>query len=232
MSVYLFHGDKGGVGKSMLAATFLEYLLSRELPTVVVDGDRRNGDVARLFEQALPTISPNLRERSGWLDVADLMDDQPANDVVIVLPGNIGAELSDAGEFFRDALRELKRSLATFFVLNRSVDSVNLLRVFIEEFPEAGKLIAVRNLFFGDADRFTRWNASNTRAAFLKSGGKEMDFEELLDSVVDDSFAAKPPRRFTDTALTYAKKLTLRRWLDRNFAAFDSLSDELGVGKR
>ena len=90
----------------------------------------------------------------------------------------------------------------------------------------------MRNLFFGDADRFTRWNASNTRAAFLKSGGKEMDFEELFDSVVDDSFAAKPPRRFTDTALTYAKKLTLRRWLDRNFAAFDSLSDELGVGKR
>ncbi len=93
-----------------------------------------------------------------------------ANDVAIVLPGNIGAELSDAGDFFRDALRELKRSLATFFVLNRSVDSVNLLRVFIEEFPEAGKLIAVRNRFFGDADRFTRWNESKTRQAFLNGG--------------------------------------------------------------
>ena len=77
---------------------------------------------------------------------------------------------TSAGEFFRDALRELKRSLATFFVLNRSVDSVNLLRVFIEEFPEAGKLIAVRNRFFGDADRFTRWNESKTRQAFLNGG--------------------------------------------------------------
>src|SRR5579883_1434770 len=232
MSVYLIHGDKGGVGKSMLAATFTEYLLSRDLPVVLVDGDQRNTDVGRLFKDTIPTISPNLRERSGWLEVADLLNEQAANDVVIVLPGNIGSEFTTEGEFFGDVLNDLKRSLATFFVLNRSADSVNLLRVFAEKFGSLGKIVAVRNLFFGDADRFTRWNDSKTRAALLKGGAKEIDFEELLDSVVDESFAALPPRRFTDTELSYAKKLTLRRWLDRNFAAFDTVSDYAGVGQR
>lgn len=232
MSVYLIHGDKGGVGKSMLAATFIEYLLSRALPMVLVDGDQRNTDVGRLFKDTITTVSPNLRERSGWLEVADLLNDQTANDVVIVLPGNIGSEFTTEGEFLGDVLHDLKRSLATFFVLNRSADSVNLLRVFAEKFGNLGKIVGVRNLFFGDTERFTRWNDSKTRAALLKNGTKEMDFEELLDSVVDESFSALPPRRFTDTDLSYAKKLTLRRWLDRNFAAFDTLSEYIGVGQR
>jgi len=232
MSVYLFHGDKGGVGKSMFAATFMEYLLSRDLSVALVAGDQRNGDVARLYKDTVATIIPNLRERSGWLEVADLLNDKPSNDVMIVLPGNIGGEFTTEGEFLRDVLNDLKRSLVTFFVMNRSADSVNLLRVFAEKFSDLGKIVAVRNLFFGESDRFTRWNDSKTRAALLKSGTKELDFEELLDSVVDDSFSAHPPRRFTDTELTYAKKLTLRRWLDRNFATFDTLSDYLGVGQR
>lgn len=61
--------------------------------------------------------------------------------------------------------------------MNRSADSVVLLRNMIETFS----------------------------AAFLKNHGKEMDF---------------------------AKRLTRRRWLDRNFAAFDALGDTIGIGKR
>ncbi|NNM93698.1 MAG: hypothetical protein HKL92_10185 [Candidatus Eremiobacteraeota bacterium] len=232
MSVYVFHGDKGGVGKSLIATAFTEYLLSRELPVALADADQRNGDVGRLFSGVVPTIRPNLRERDGWLELADFLDQQQATDVVLVLPANIGAEFTDEGDFFREALRGLNRALAIFFVLDRSSDSVVLLRDLVATYKDTATLVAVRNLYFGDSDRFVRWNESKVRAGFLNDGGKEMDFEELLDSVIDETFLAHPPRRFTDTDLVYLKKLTLRRWLDRNFATFDGLSDYLGVGKR
>lgn len=99
MSVYLFHGDRGEVGKSLLAATFTEYLISPDLPLAIADADQRNGDVGRLFEETIQTIYPNLRVKNGWLDVADFLDQQQANDVVIVLPANIGAELTTEGGF-------------------------------------------------------------------------------------------------------------------------------------
>ena len=40
MSVFVFHGDKGGVGKSLVATTFIEYLLSRGLPVALADADQ------------------------------------------------------------------------------------------------------------------------------------------------------------------------------------------------
>ena len=233
MSVYLFHGDKGGVGKSLLAATFIEYLLARYQPVTIVDTDWRNGDVARVFqESAIPTIAANLRQRDGWIELANTLDTTAAHDIIVSLPANIGAELTDQAAFLRDAISGLHRSLTIFWVMNRSADSVALLRPVLEAFAASTALVAVKNLYFGDPDRFARWAQSKTRHAFLNAGGKEMDFEELLDSVVDETFLAHPPKRLTDASLSYGRRLTLRRWLDRNFASFDALSDFIGIGRR
>jgi len=232
VSVFVFHGDKGGVGKSLVATTFIEYLLSRGLPVALADADQRNGDVCRLFNDVMPTIRPNLREKDGWLELADFIDQQQATNIVLVLPANIGAEFNEERDFFYDALRGLNQTLTIFFTLNRSADSVVLLRDLLTTNKGAAMLVAVRNLYFGNEDRFVRWNESKIRSWFLEEGYKEIDFEEILDSVIDETFLAHPPRRFTNAELVYSKKLTLRRWLDRNFATFDTLSDYLGIGKR
>ncbi len=211
MSVYLFHGDKGGVGKSLLATTFVEYLLARNQPVTIVDTDLRNGDVARIFQESgIPTIVTNLREREGWIELANTLDTAEANDIIVSLPANIGAELTDEATFLHEALSGLQRSLTIFWVMNRSADSVALLRPVIDAFGATATLVAVKNLYFGDPDRFARWSESKTRHAFLKGGGKEMDFEELLDSVVDATFLAYPPKRWIDAALSYGRTLTLR----------------------
>ncbi len=116
--------------------------------------------------------------------------------------------------------------------MNRSADSVALLRPVHDAFGASTALVAVKNLYFGDPERFARWAESKTRQTFLSAGGQELEFEELLDSVVDATFLAYPPKRLTDASLAYGRKLTLRRWLERNFASFDALSDFVGVGKR
>lgn len=44
--------------------------------------------------------------------------------------------------------------------------------------------VTVRNLYFGESERFLRWNESKTRKDFIAGGGLEMALPDLLDSIV------------------------------------------------
>src|SRR5260363_121572 len=72
-SVILFHGDKGGVGKSWTCSIFLDWLVKCKLPVTLVDGDTRNPDVSRMFSDLMPTLNANLRIHDGWMDLTDFM---------------------------------------------------------------------------------------------------------------------------------------------------------------
>jgi hypothetical protein len=97
------------------------------------------------------------------------------------------------------------------------------------------KIVAVRNLYFGEPGKFDRWNDGKVRKSFLSAGGMEMDFEDLQGKVVDATFAALPPKRFSsngESGLGYGEMLFLRDWLERTTATFDGLAESVGVGKR
>ena len=49
-TIHLIDGEKGGVGKSFVARTMIQYTLDRNLPMVAVETDRSNPDVARVYE--------------------------------------------------------------------------------------------------------------------------------------------------------------------------------------
>jgi hypothetical protein len=235
VAVYLFHGDKGGVGKSTAAATFTEYLLAHSIMPVIVDTDLRNNELASMFEKTdVPTYIVGLRDTAGWRDLINLLGDRRETDVVIALPGNIGSEVDDQSALFFEALQGLHRSLSLFWLLNRSPQSVALLGSLPDTITQKARaLVAVRNLYFGEGDRFTRWLQSNVRKRFIAAGGLEIDLPDLMDLVVDATILANPIRRFTDTdALTYADRLITKHWLDQVFASFDSVAAKVGVGER
>jgi CobQ/CobB/MinD/ParA nucleotide binding domain len=235
VSVFFVHGDKGGVGKSFLAAVLVEYLCERTGAVAVVDADMRNADLHAVFSGGdIPTLSTDLREEDGWIEFAAFLESAPQKDIVVSLPAGIGDEVTQNRDFFRDALQGLRRSLVVFWVLNRSPHSVALLRPFMDHYADTARaMVAVRNCFFGAPERFARWNAAKTREAFLGAGGLEMDLDDLNDAVADATFLHLPPRRFSDTAaLNYAQRLVLRRWLNRAYAGLDALGDRLGAGVR
>lgn len=229
------HGDKGGVGKSFLAAVLVEYLCERECKVAVVDADARNADLHAVFTGGdIPTLQPDLREEDGWTEVASFLESIPHKDVVVSLPAGVGDEVTKNRDLFRDALRGLRRSLVAFWVLNRSPHSIALLRPFMGHYADTARvMVAVRNCFFGAPECFARWNAAKTRDTFLSAGGLEMNLNDLNDAVVDATFLHLPPRRFSDgAALNYTQRIILRRWLDRGYASLDALGDRLGAGVR
>ena len=48
--IHLIDGEKGGVGKSLVARTKVQYCLDRNLPFVAVETDRSNPDVAGIYK--------------------------------------------------------------------------------------------------------------------------------------------------------------------------------------
>lgn len=82
MSVHFFHGDKGGVGKSFIAQSFVDWLHTRNITPLVVDSDLRNPDLARMFPDV--AVAVNLRQRQllaqivGELAIAQNPDPQSA----------------------------------------------------------------------------------------------------------------------------------------------------------
>jgi hypothetical protein len=237
VAIHLFHGDKGGVGKSFAAAAFGEYLLSTGRQPMVVESDARNADAARYFDGAAVVKRIDLRRTDGWVEFLTLLDRDPSDDIVVSLPSGVGGIITDNAPRLLSAVSELKRTLTIWWMLSRTPDSVHLLGPVTTAFGNASgvKIVALRNLHYGDAGKFRRWNDGKQRDKFLKSGGLEADLPDLHELAVDGTFGALPAKRFSingDGNLDYGPRVFLQQWLGEVITTFDRLAENVGVGKR
>jgi hypothetical protein len=237
MALHLFHGDKGGVGKSFAAAAFGEYLLGKARPITVVESDARNADAGRYFDGAAAVKKIDLRQTDGWIEFLTLLHQDENDDIIVSLPSGIGGVLTANAPRLLAAVADLKRSLTVWWVLSRTVDSVVLLAPVTTAFGTAPgvKVVALRNLHYGESGKFRRWNDGKVRDKFLKSGGIEADLPELHELAVDATFGAMPAKRFSvngESGLEYGPKVFLREWVAEVTGTFDRLAEDVGVGKR
>jgi hypothetical protein len=114
VSVHFFHGDKGGVGKSFVAQSFVDWLATRGIAPLVIDSDLRNPDLARMFPDA--AVSVDLRQHEGWLELLSLLHESDREQVVVSLPAGIGAEMTAELPAFFGGLRELGREATLLWV--------------------------------------------------------------------------------------------------------------------
>ena len=235
MSIHVFHGDKGGVGKSFASFAFGDWLITdRETVPLIVDADMRNPDVSRLFAGVAPTREVDLRTHDGWIELASLLHEAAATEIVVSLPAGIGDALEREAVDWLESMRELRREVVLYWVINRTADSINLLRSALETFEGSARaMVVVKNLFFGEPDRFRRWNDSKTRQAFLTAGGLEIELADLHERIADLTAMALPPVPFSRAdALRFGDQAELRRWRQRTAAEFAGIAERIGLAKR
>lgn len=236
MAVMISHGDRGGCGKSTLTATLGECILHKGLPLIVVDSDTQNPDASRYFNGSGATIHKiDLRVPQGWREVLSLLEGEKTADVLVNLPAGIGSVFDARLADLINVSIELKRSLAVFWVMNRTPDSISLLAPVLTGCANSPvQIVAVRNLYFGDTAKFTRWNESKTREKLISGGGLEIDLEELDAPLVDATFGSLPPRRFSsngETGLTYGERYDLGKWMQKMTVTIDGISERVGIGR-
>ncbi|WP_207002578.1 hypothetical protein [Trinickia mobilis] len=166
--VFLFHGDKGGVGKSFSHHVFVDSALAAGVPMAVIEADTRNPDVIRVFEGVTDCQMINLRRDDGWMDVIDFIKAHPDQHIAISLPAGIGEAMQKE---FVDFCRFLKLKVpgkpevVMFWTINLFADSVNLLYDTYKALGEhVSKIVVVRNLIFGDPSMFFLWDESPLKA--------------------------------------------------------------------
>jgi len=197
-------GGKGGVGKSTLSILISDYLMRNGEDLAVVDADKTNPDVARLFNNAeaenVTAILAGLQSAQGFVELYDVMEKEiDGHDIVLSLPATLDMRpyVADIAE----VCKEMDLEIVHVFVINRQWDSINLLKESMENglASIADRKVVVRNGFFGDHDDFSRWDSSKTRSAFLESGGEEIHIPGILDITMDAVLELNKP--FSEAAV-------------------------------
>jgi hypothetical protein len=211
--IFLIGGGKGGVGKSLLSMTVVDFLSCADRAPFLVETDTSVPDVYKTYQADTGGELVNLDEREGWIELVNLVEDKPGSTFVI----NTGAwnqtGISNFGKTLSKALPELKRKLIVFWLIDRKRESLELLADFLEAIPDA-ELHVVRNLYLGPEQKFEIYNSSKMKAAIEKNGGRSLNFPEVADRVTD----AMNKRRLTiakaATELPLGDRMELERWRD------------------
>lgn len=193
MGIEVSHGDKGGVGKSITISGRIDYKMNQPgfdpNKLVVLDADPRNADVYRMYQGYLPHVHRiSLAKKEDWMQLVDRIQSEKDMDYdyILSLPAGIGAILSKEGAKFGDYVGMLGHEITLFWTIDRMPDSVNLLKRAMFDIGDKVKhIILIRNLFFGEAHSFTRWDNSYLRKLFLSTGGIEANLPELHEWVID-----------------------------------------------
>lgn len=213
-TIFYVGGSKGGVGKSKLSFALIDYLTLREKKILLLETDTSNPDVYKAHH---PHDNDNLVSKiidldvsEGWIKLVNYADEFPEHVAVINSAARSNTGIEKYGAMLRETLGELNRELVTFWMLNRQRDSLELLRGFLNSFPDA-LIHACRNMYFGAPEKFELYNKSKAHEIVGKKG-KTLDFPDLADRVADKLYSGRIPIWIADKELPLGDRAELRRW--------------------
>jgi hypothetical protein len=211
--VILVAGDKGGVGKSMVAMVLLDLMEKRGMPRALVDADPKNPDVWRTYHETMPAKCFDLGLADGWMDLTNHCEAQ--NEDWLIVNTAASTSFKNVGTTFVKGLAELERPLVTLWVINRQRDCLDMLGKNIDALM-TGRLFVVRNEYWGGPEKFELFNASNLRARVVEGSGGVIDLPELADRIADEIYIRR--LRFEEAMTGEGKRLAigsrveLERW--------------------
>ena len=120
-TVIFSHGDKGGVGKSVVAAAMVDLVVEKLGACTALDGDNKTPDMRNRFVDT-PSVSTLHMQinRAGAASeavgrLAGIIEDSTDDFVIVNLPSNAGDTLDEMGELLRDVCDDLGvRMTATY----------------------------------------------------------------------------------------------------------------------
>ncbi len=181
-------GSKGGVGKTILTVSLIDFLFNKkkEKSLSLIETDTSNPDTGKIFlnNDKVCLYTLDLDTKDDWIELVNISDQEEKNYIVINTAARNSNSIKKYGGILQAGLKELKRELLTLWIINRQRDSLELLKKFLEIFPEE-KIHVLRNNYFGAPEKFQRYEESNIKERIEKQGAKTLDFPDLADRVSD-----------------------------------------------
>lgn len=224
--LHFIGGEKGGVGKSLVARLLAQYMIDRELPFLGFDTDKSHGALLRFYGDY---ASPVVIDRYESLDrIVEAAAEQPDRRILVDLAAQTHQFLvqwiEDSG--LLELCDDLGMPLVYWHVMDSGRDSVDLLRLLLDQFGGRLRLILVLNEVRGE--RFDILEASGLLARAEELSARVVVLRRLQDATMqkidahDTSFwAAVNLSDQSGAGLGLLERQRLKIWLNRAYAAFD-----------
>lgn len=226
--IHFIGGEKGGVGKSLMARVLAQYFIDHDLPFLGFDTDRSHGALMRFYSGF---ASPVLVDRYEALDaIMEAAVEQPQRRILVDLAAQTHDPLvrwmDDSGVL--NLADEMNVKIHYWHVMDAGKDSVDLLRKLLDRFGTSLNYTLVRNHIRGTD--FSVLEQSGEQARAIEMGAKVMPLKKLHDSVIQKVDAAsssfwKAKTASDDQGLGLMDRQRVKMWLRDVYRDLD----EMGV---
>ena len=165
--IHLIDGEKGGVGKSFIARTMIQYGLDRDLSFVAVETDRSNPDVNRIYKDLckFAVFSEDEKQADKADRIFEYAIEQP---VIVSLPSQVERAVRtwiERNELLKFA-DEHGVSFCKWFISNGEYDSLRLFQASLNHYGNHITHILVRN--FGLCDEWSQVDEDESLQKLIK----------------------------------------------------------------
>lgn len=213
-------GGKGGVGKSTFARGLMDTLIAAGASVAAFDGDPDNAQLFRYYRNVGGGVVRTELAGSGVAPLLDAMEAQTADVILVDVAAGGSRTLMQLDKEVRLLFNaaDLSYQVTIVSVLSRIKDSVNLLKATMDMTKgKTVQLVAVKNLYFGDAERFRLFDESKTKQRLVEAGGIVLEMPEMADDTYEVLDQQNLPFRLAQDAeggLSLLERSRVFRWLE------------------
>jgi hypothetical protein len=227
-NIHLIGGEKGGVGKSLVARILAQYLIDKEIPFLGFDTDRSHGALMRFYSGF---ASPVLVDRYEALDaIVEAAVAEPQRRILVDLAAQTQEPLAKWIE--ESGVLELAGDVGINFfhwhVMDAGKDSVDLLARLLDRFGDKLRYVLVLNQLRGDD--FSILQESGQQARALELGARVVSIKRLSESAIQkidatsSSFwAATHAADKAQTGLGLMERQRVKMWLHAAYREIDAV---------
>jgi hypothetical protein len=225
-------GEKGGVGKSVLARLLAQYFIDKEQPFVGFDTDRSHTSFTRFYaDYASPVVVDTYEGLDAVASAFEITDPASAPPRVIVdLAAQTAAPLA---RWIKDSdvfavLADMGIAVNFWHVADAGNDSVELLGRLLSTYEAGPNYIVVRN--HGRGSDFSQLDASMALEKAVTLGAKVIDLPALHEASMrkidrqNASFWAAIHSKPEDDALGLLERQRVKSWLKKAYESFDNVN--------
>jgi hypothetical protein len=187
-NIHFIGGEKGGVGKSLMARVLAQYLIDRQLPFLGFDTDRSHGALMRFYSAyAAPVEVDKVESLDAIVEAAV---EQPGRRILVDLAAqthdSLACWIEDAGVI--SLADDLGMKIYYWHVMDTGKDSVDLLRRLLDRFGSGLAYVLVRNQVRGGD--FSTLEQSGEQARAIAMGASVVSVKKLNEHAIQKIDAA------------------------------------------
>jgi len=181
-TIHFIGGEKGGVGKSLVARILAQYFIDHGQAFLGFDCDRTHGALLRFYSSYASPVA--IDDYQGLDRLVELAVAEPGRRILVDLAAQSQQPLSRwmTDSRLLELLPELNISLLYWHVMDNGFDSVELLRRLLDDFGQRLKLVLVLNQVRGE--RFDLLESSGQRARAEQLGAHAMPLQRLAEATL------------------------------------------------